>query len=82
MDLQLPPDIEATLRQQAAASGMDIEKFTLDALRATLSHTTDDGSAELSADEWRKELDQCVALHPSLPNVDDSREAIYSDRGQ
>ena len=87
MDLQLPPEIEDRLRQQAAAAGMDAEQFAIAALQKELAGNGEAAatSSMLPRDAWKAKFD---ALRRSFPTrqsegrVDCSRESLYGDRGR
>ena len=77
--LNLPPESERRLREQAARSGQTLERF-LEALAAEAVAAT---SATLSSDEWAAQFRAWVASHPPLPTLaDDSRDGIYEGRGE
>lgn len=85
MNLPLPPDIEARLRHEAAAAGVDLESFVAQILSDRLadSHSTT-GPPSLATTAERLEFFRRFAdRHPrrSQP-ADDSRETIYADRGR
>jgi len=78
--LQLPPEIESKLVEQAARTGKAPEALALDALREQLSVEAV-SPPTLSPDEWLRHFDAWVSDHESRnPRVDDSRESIYPDR--
>ena len=80
--LSFPPEVEAKLREQAAAQGKDVETVVREAVEAKLA----EGSAGVpvtAADRWEAEFDAWVAGHrPVSHTVDDSREGIYAGRGE
>jgi hypothetical protein len=83
LTLQLPAEIEAQLREQAAAVGKDPLGFILDALKDKLSASNGHKSPELSPQEWVQQWRDWAANHPKLPfEVDDSRESIYAGCGE
>ena len=86
LDLPLSPELEARLRERAAASGQDPAAFVLEAVRQKLAASSGDGQgspSELSLDEWLGRFDAWVRSHPPLGfEVDDSREGIYAGRGE
>ncbi len=85
LTIPLPIETAATLREQAAAAGQDVASFVLEAVEEKLfslrevaadraSHTKEARIAEWL--EW-------TASHRALGyEVDDSRETIYSGRGE
>jgi hypothetical protein len=83
LELPLAPDVEAALREQAAKLGIGVEAFVMEALaeRLAIDATTPKLQARRAA--WKDRLHACIALHPAAPqDVDDSRESIYSGRGE
>jgi hypothetical protein len=87
LNLQLSPDAEAKLREQAAAAGQDVQTFVLEAVedRLAAEQQDSDSSARRSGDHraWLEKLRAWTALHPVVSHfVDDSRESIYGNRGE
>lgn len=83
MDLQVPlnPELEAQLREHAAASGKDVVSYVVEALREKLE-SEPQPARRLSTVEWGRWLDEFVASHADVRHTaDDSRESIYGDRG-
>ena len=84
MTLKLSSEIEAKIRERAAASGQDVEAFVLAAVAEKLADA-DLQSKPSSRDkkEWMEKLRACIDLHPVVTHfVDDSRESIYAGRGE
>lgn len=86
MELNLPPDIETTLRQQAEAAGVDAEQLAIARLQEALGND-DANSADvmLPRDQWKSRFDALIADMPtreSETRVDCSRDSIYGDRGR
>jgi hypothetical protein len=86
MDLQLPPEFEERLRQQAAAAGMDVEQFAIAALQKEIgSGEAASTNVMLARGDWKAKFD---ALRSSFPTrrsegrIDCSRETLYGDRGR
>lgn len=80
MQLNLPPDTEAILRQQALALGLSLEEFAaqkLDELVEKPQATPKDHRA------WLERVRAWSESHPEVKHfVDDSRERIYEGRGE
>ncbi len=77
--LNLPPETEAKLKEQAIAQGKALEAVALAALNENLAANSEEATT-LAPDDWLREFDAWVAAqHSRNPHVDDSREAIYSD---
>jgi hypothetical protein len=84
LNLNLPPETEAQIRQLAALSGQNVEAVVLEALSAKLADADLQPSREPQNDqEWKKKLQAWIDLHPVVTHfVDDSRESIYAGRGE
>lgn len=85
LQIKLTPEIEARLREQAAAAGKDIAEVAREVLREglCLDAEPDDGPTKLSREQrlatWR---DFVADAKPLGYIVDDSRESIYEGRGE
>ena len=80
--LHLTPEIEAKLRQQAAATGQALEDIALQAIEEQLVESEQPVS-QVAAEQWVANLRAWAASHSPLPiEADDSRESIYSGRGE
>jgi hypothetical protein len=79
LTLNLPPALEESLKQHAAASGMDVEAFVIEAVRSKVGPTANTTyKPKVTVEEFRKLLEEMIALHPPVSgHVDDSRESIY-----
>jgi hypothetical protein len=84
MTLNLSSELEAIIRDRAAANGQDIEAFVLQAVAEKLAEAdVQPPAASPSNDEWKKKLQAWIDLHPVVTHfVDDSRESIYAGRGE
>ena len=82
--LELTSEIEAKIREQAAASGQDVEAFVLQAVAERLADVDSASSSpSRNGDDWVQKLRACIDYHPVVTHVvDDSREAIYAGRGE
>jgi hypothetical protein len=78
--LQLPPELEEKLKEQARVTGKDPEEIALDALQVNLSEV-EISTSKPSIEKKLKEFHAWVSRQRSRnPNFDDSRESIYEDR--
>lgn len=78
------PEVEARLRERAAAAGKDVESIVREAvdekLAAAVAPTGPEGK---SYEQWVAELHAWAASHQPVSHlVDDSRESIYAGRGE
>ncbi len=85
INVPLTPDLEVKLRETAAASGKDLTAFVLEAIEEKVSAigapTPPNGN--LTAEQWSAEWQSWASSHRKLGYiVDDSREGIYSGRGE
>lgn len=85
MDLQVPlnPELEAQLREHAAASGKDVVSYVVEALREKIESQDrrDDGNELLTRDQRLRALERFIDRHRDVKAIaDDSRESIYEDR--
>lgn len=83
--LELTPEIEARLREQAAAEGKDPVVFAREALEEKLdaAREAEDEARRLSANQRAARWLAWVDRHESVAHfVDDSRESIYEGRGE
>jgi plasmid stability protein len=80
LTLNLPPALEESLRQQAAASGMEVEAFVIEAVRSKVGKgETEPTPKRIPTEEELDALFEDIAkLNPPVTTfVDDSRESIY-----
>lgn len=89
MTLKIPlgPTTEAELRKRAAAAGKKPEDFVVEVIEEELAINEPAPSLEPASpdkrDAWLAEFHAWVASHPRLDHfVDDSRDSIYSGRGE
>lgn len=83
LNLSLPPELEARLRERAAATGKDVESFVREAVEEKITATAPSGPEGKSPEQWSAELRAWAASHaPVTHSVDDSRESIYAGRGE
>lgn len=84
MTIKLPAEIEARLRERAAAEGKDAEALAVEAVAARVGMPAGRGDLrDRPYAEWAAAFWAWVASHPALPYVaDDSRESIYEGCGE
>jgi hypothetical protein len=84
--IQLTPDTERRLREQAAQSGESLESLLqrlAEQAAAVGNGTAKKPDAELTPEQWSVEWRAWAASHKATPGVlDDSRESIYAGRGE
>lgn len=86
--LHLPPETEAKLNAQAAASGKAPEEFALNAIEQRLAVGFEPADvstppAPISHEEWMADIRQWAESHRRLEHpADDSRESIYFGNGE
>ena len=80
--LELKPEVEARVIEQAASRGVTVEDFLESVIEGSLSC----GDSEISfqtSEEWEAALDEFAdspAFGGAVSFVDDSRESIYRGR--
>jgi hypothetical protein len=78
ISLTLTPEKQAELERRAAAEGVDLERFILEAVREKLDDRNGSAGEPVPFDEWQGEFRAWVASHHSRnPRFDDCRESIY-----
>jgi hypothetical protein len=85
--VHLPPDIESKLRAKAAETGKTVEELLgwlaeswVAANGTSVGKPTE---RQVRPDQWVNEWRAWASSHASLPSLaDDSRESIYSGRGE
>jgi predicted transcriptional regulator len=84
--IPFPPDIEAKLRERAAASGKDVDSFVREAVEEKLGLTVltakseEQWAGEFAA--WMREVASRSSNYSADYIADDSRESIYEGRGE
>jgi hypothetical protein len=80
--IQIPPQLEEPLRQQASVTGQNVESFVVQAVESTLASLSPMPTPQRPPrDRWFAELKAWAESHPRVEHfVDDSRESIYPDR--
>lgn len=85
--LELPPELEPRLRNQAELAGVDIDRFVFNLVQAGLQYAeTMDALSQPDLEpppaDWAKRFRAWAENAPPVKHyVDDSRESIYEDRG-
>jgi hypothetical protein len=83
LEINLSEQEQEALVQRARAAGKDVQTYLQDLVQTELQEDADVvATSEVSSDQWRQNLRECIALHPLVRHVDDSRESIYDDRGR
>jgi uncharacterized protein (DUF1778 family) len=85
LQLTIPAEDEARLRERAAAAGKPVEEFVLDAVAEKLADSSAPkvAATPLRGKDWQREFDALLAAAPKVAHVvDDSRESIYEGRGE
>jgi len=81
--ISFPPEVEAKLRERAAASGKDVSAIVREAVEEKLAATPAAGMPGKRFEEWSAALHAWAASHKPVSHfVDDSRESIYAGRGE
>ena len=79
--LNLPPDLEESVKRRAADAGLDVSAYVTWMLRGQDIDELD--VPQLSPEEFEAHLQRLAELHADAPaNFDDSRESIYEGRGE
>ena len=81
LNIDLTSQERTALLRLARSAGKDVDQYLHDLVQIEL-HSEKNPPAELTKDQWHKELDECIALHPRVSNVDDSRDGNYGDHGR
>jgi hypothetical protein len=87
--IELPADVEAGLRAQAQAHGLDVSDYVRDLVRehvAARAATSAHSAHDLPPEEWVRRFEAWTHSHAGdqLPVLSDdaiSRESIYRERG-
>lgn len=83
LQIPLSPETEAKLRERAAAAGKDLATFIQDVVEEVAVGENGAAADALSPTQWSEEWHAWAASHRKLDHVvDDSRESIYSGRGE
>jgi hypothetical protein len=81
--LELKPEVEARVIEQAAAHGVPVEEFLESVIEENLNGEEGESFAETaSLEEWVREFQAWADSHNYItaPPADDSRESIYRER--
>jgi len=84
LQIELTPELEARLREQAAAAGKDVATLAREAIEQTLAAADPETQpAGLSHEQWLAQWRAWTSsARPLGYLVDDSRESIYEGRGE
>jgi hypothetical protein len=80
--LELKPEVEARVVEQAASRGVPVEDFLESVIEESLKGGGDQNSYQ-TPEEWEAALDELAdssAFGRTVSFVDDSRESIYRER--
>jgi cytochrome P450 len=82
LQLQLSPELEQRLREQARLQGTAVEQYILNAVHEKLRAS--EPVQVLEGDAWFEAFEQFVGSRVRRDDVhmDDSRESIYDGRGE
>jgi len=81
LTVQLSPEIEAKLLQQATLIGKLPERIALEAIEEKLA-AGDEVATRLSKEEWHRRFDDLITSMPKGNlDADLSRESVYDGRG-
>jgi hypothetical protein len=82
--IDLTPDQEAAIRQQAEAQGITVEQWVRGAVDASVPVSPPAHLQDADPKEWFRQLKESVYSHPGaghgLPDEAFSRESIYDER--
>jgi hypothetical protein len=83
LTLHLTPNTEAKLKEQASITGRSLEEIALEALQEKLAASGEEDESLTPASRLT-EFQAWLASHPasSAHVLDDSRESVYSGRGE
>jgi hypothetical protein len=77
--LPLSPEKQAELERRAAAAGIELPSFILDAVHEKLAERNGSSPEALSYEQWRSEFRSWIAGQRSRnPHFDDSRQSVYN----
>lgn len=84
LQIHLPSELEAVIRERAIASGIDIETYVLNVMKDDVAEElATPATRRMSHAEFQARLQRIIERHPvSQHVVDDSRESIYAGRGE
>jgi hypothetical protein len=83
LTIELPEEVEAELKRQAAEAGVAIETLVEATLRSQFGEKLAARRKPLSHQEFMSKLDEIMSsTHGSGGRLDDSRESIYADSGE
>jgi plasmid stability protein len=83
VSINIPTEVETALRRRAAAAGTDLETLVNKLVTEGLAEECPLSERVASHDEFMSRLHKIIELHPvSNGSVDDSRESIYTGRGE
>lgn len=76
INIDIPAELEAQLREEAALSGNSLDKLVLKTLLEKYTSTAENKPATF--EEWDSLLQETIDLHPQVAReLDVSRDSIY-----
>jgi plasmid stability protein len=83
LSVTFPTELESALRQRAAAVGKDVDTFVREIVIDEVSEVPASSRRKRSREEFVSRLREIIESH-GIKNgkFDDSRESIYSGRGE
>jgi hypothetical protein len=79
--IELPNEMELTIKQEAAAAGQNLEDFVRDTLAEKFGAVKPKQQKLLGPEGFSERLDAWVKRHPVLDHViNDDRESFYEGR--
>ncbi len=83
IDVNLPPEIEAALRQRAASTGKNLDLLVTEIVLDDIAEQSPARERSESHKAFMAKLHSIIDLHGvSNGKMDDSRESIYAGRGE
>lgn len=83
LSVTFPTELESVLRQRAAAVGKDVDTFVREIVLEEVADGPETEKRKISHTEFMTKLDAMIQRHGIRNgNFDDSRESIYSGRGE
>lgn len=79
--IKFTPEVEEALARRAEATGKDVETVVQELVTERLA--AESSRPKMTPDEFRARLQKMIDRRPGVSTfVDDSRESIYSGRGE
>ena len=82
LKLEIPNNLELVLVEHARRAGVPVEAIVIEAITDRLADLTS-ADTNTTADDFSTWLREWAHQFPKISNpIDDSRDSIYSDRGE